>query len=51
VEEITSSDLKMNGHILNLHPEKTLEKESICQTSPRKREEVPLSPTGNGQGE
>jgi putative hemolysin len=51
VEEVTTSDPLMNGHMLSLHPKYDVEKESIRMTFRRVGEEATLWPTGVGQGE
>jgi len=51
VEEVTSSDLLMNGYTLNLHPSYASGKENIRMTFRRIGEETMLWPTGVGQGE
>jgi putative hemolysin len=51
VEEVTTSDLLMDGHMLSLHPKYDVEKESIRVTFRRAGEEARLWPTGVGQGE
>jgi putative hemolysin len=51
VEEITSSDPLMNGHLLSLHPKDDVAKENIRMTFRRSGEDVLLWPTGVGQGE
>jgi hypothetical protein len=51
VEEVTTSDPLMNGHLLSLHPNDESGKESIRMTFRRAGEEVRLWPTGVGQGE
>jgi len=50
VEEITTSDPLMNGHMLSLHP-KYASGENIRLTFRRTGEEFRLWPTGVGQGE
>lgn len=49
VEETTTFDPLMNGHTLSLHP--TSGTESIRMTFRRAGEDIPLWPTGVGQGE
>jgi len=51
VEDITTGDDLMNGHLLMLHPEKTVETQSIRMTFRRTGEDVLLWPTGVGEGE
>ena len=51
VEEITTSDPLMSGHALTLHPNPGLDKENIRLTFRRVGEDIPLWPTGVGQGE
>jgi hypothetical protein len=51
IEEVTTSDALMSGHLLNLHSRYEVEKESICMTFRRVGEDVILWPTGVGQGE
>jgi putative hemolysin len=51
VEDVTTSDPLMNGHILSLHPKYDVEKENIRMTFRPVGEEIPLWPTGVGQGE
>jgi putative hemolysin len=51
VEEITTNDPLMNGHILSLHPNNEPGRESIRMTFRRVGEEALLWPTGVGQGE
>lgn len=51
VEEVTTADPLMNGHMLNLHPEYATGKENIRMTFRRSGEDVLLWPTGVGQGE
>jgi putative hemolysin len=51
VEEVTTGDPLMVGHELNLHPIVDSEKENIRLTFRRVGEEIPLWPTGVGQGE
>jgi putative hemolysin len=51
VEEITTGDPLMNGHMLSLHPSDTSVKQSIRMTFRRTGEETRLWPTGVGQGE
>ncbi len=51
VEEVTASDPLMNGHMLSLHPEYDVEKESIRMTFRQVGEDTLLWPTGVGQGE
>jgi putative hemolysin len=51
VDEVTTGDPLMNGHMLNLHSEKDVEKQSIRLTFRRAGEESMLWPTGVGQGE
>jgi hypothetical protein len=49
VEEVTTGDPLMNGHMLNLHPD--YGNESIRMTFRRVGEDILLWPTGVGQGE
>lgn len=51
VEEITTNDPLLNGHMLSLHPEYAVDKENIRLTFRRAGEEARLWPTGVGQGE
>jgi putative hemolysin len=51
VEEVTTGDTLMNGHMLSLHPKYDDGKESIRMTFRRVGEEAMLWPTGVGQGE
>jgi len=51
VEEATTSDPLMNGHMLSLHPKYDVEKERIRMTFRRVGEEAMLWPTGVGEGE
>jgi putative hemolysin len=51
VVEVTASDPLMNGHMLSLHPNYEIDKESIRMTFRRVGEEVILWPTGVGHGE
>ncbi len=51
IEEVTTSDPLMNGHLLNLYPKYDLEKESIRMTFRSVGEDALLWPTGVGQGE
>jgi len=51
VEEVTTGDPLMNGHMLNLRPENEVGKENIRMTFRRVGEETLLWPTGVGQGE
>jgi hypothetical protein len=51
VEEVTTGDPLMNGHMVSLRPKNDLEKESIRVTFRRIGEETLLWPTGVGQGE
>jgi putative hemolysin len=51
VEQITTADPLMNGHILSLHPSYASDMENIRMTFRRLGEEAPLWPTGVGQGE
>lgn len=51
VEEVTTGDSLMNGHILTLRPRYDAEAENIRMTFRRVGEEVLLWPTGVGQGE
>lgn len=51
VDETTTFDPLMNGHLLTLHPQYDFEKESIRMTFRRVGEEDRLWPTGVGQGE
>jgi putative hemolysin len=51
VDETTTFDPLMNGHTLILHPHYDMERESIRMTFRRTGEDVPLWPTGVGQGE
>ena len=56
VEEVTTSDPLMSGHTLNLHfkeitPDVDVGAENIRMTFRRVGEDVPLWPTGVGQGE
>ncbi len=51
VEEVTSADPLMNGHTLTLYPDYAPGTESIRLTFRRSGEEIPLWPTGVGQGE
>jgi putative hemolysin len=51
VEEVSTSDPLMNGHMLNLHPKNDVEKESIRMTFRRVVEDTLLWPTGVGQGD
>lgn len=51
VDETTTFDPLMNGHLLMLRPEKEVEKLSIRMTFRRVGEEARLWPTGVGQGE
>jgi putative hemolysin len=51
VEELTTFDPLMNGHTLSLHPDYALGTENIRMTFRRTGEDVPLWPTGVGQGE
>jgi putative hemolysin len=50
VEEITTFDPLMNGHTLTLHPDYASGRENIRMNFRRAGEEVPLWPTGVGQG-
>lgn len=50
VEEITTDDPLMNGHMLMLYPEYNQEAESIRLTFRRTGEDVLLFPTGVGEG-
>jgi putative hemolysin len=50
VEEITTFDPLMNGHTLSLHPDYVSGRENIRMSFRRAGEEVPLWPTGVGQG-
>jgi putative hemolysin len=51
VEEVTAADPLMNGHTLTLHPDYAPGTENIRMTFRRSGEEIPLWPTGVGQGE
>ncbi len=51
VEAITTADPLMNGHTLTLHPDYASGRENIRLTFRRAGEEIPLWPTGVGQGE
>jgi len=51
VEDVTTSDPLMNGHMLSLHPKYDVEKESIRMTFRRVGEDNMLWPMGVGQGE
>ena len=51
VDEVTSGDALMNGHLLNLLPNYESGKESIRMTFRRAGEDTLLWPTGVGQGE
>lgn len=51
VEDVTTSDPFLNGHMLNLHPTSVSQKENIRLTFRRLGDEVRLWPTGVGQGE
>ena len=51
IEEVTSGDQLMNGHLLNLHSKYDVEKDSIRMTFRQVGEDVLLWPTGVGQGE
>ena len=51
VEEATTSNPRMNGHLLTLHSRYEVEKESIRMTFRRVGEDFMLWPTGVGQGE
>jgi putative hemolysin len=51
VEEVTTSDPLMNGHMLNLHPENDAEKQTIRVSFRRVGEQFMIWPTGVGQGE
>ena len=51
VEEVTTGDPLMNGHLLNLHPDYASGMENIRMTFRRVGEDVLLWPTGVGSGE
>jgi putative hemolysin len=51
VEEVTTGDPLMNGHLLNLHPDYASGMENIRMTFRRVGEDTYLWPTGVGQGE
>jgi hypothetical protein len=51
MDEITTGDPLMNGHLLNLRPQNTAENLNIRMTFRRIGEEVLLWPTGVGAGE
>ena len=51
VEETTTNDPLMNGHTLNLHPSYASGMQNIRMTFRHVGEDVPLWPTGVGQGE
>jgi putative hemolysin len=51
VEDVTTSDPLMNGHMLSLHPNDVFEKESIRMTFRQVGEQAMLWPSGVGQGE
>ena len=51
VEEASASDSLLNGHLLQLHPKYTADKENIRMTFRRSGEDTLLWPTGVGQGE
>lgn len=51
VNETTTDNPLMNGHLLNLHPQDSVEKLNIRMTYRRVGEEVLLWPTGVGEGE
>lgn len=51
VDEITTGDPLMNGHLLNLIPQNTSENINIRMTFRHISEDVPLWPTGVGSGE
>ena len=51
VEDITTNDPLMNDHILTLHPSYNSGSENIRLTFRRTGEDIPLWPTGVGQGE
>jgi putative hemolysin len=51
VEEVTTFDPLMNGHTLNLYPEKGVDRQNIRMTFRRVGEDVRLWPSGVGQGE
>jgi putative hemolysin len=51
VEDVTTSDGLMSGHLLTLHPSYTVSQMSIRMTFRRIGEDVWLWPTGVGQGE
>ena len=51
VDETTTGDPLMNGHLLNLHPEDAVEKLNIRMSFRHVGEELLLWPTGVGEGE
>jgi putative hemolysin len=51
VDEVTTSDPLLNGHLLSLHPTSEAQKETIRLTFRRLGEEARLWPMGVGQGE
>lgn len=51
VEEVTTGDALMNGHLLSLHSKYETEKENIRMTFRGPGEDARLWPTGVGQGE
>ena len=51
VEEITSGDPLLNGHQLNLHSRYELEGQNIRLTFRSSGEDIPIWPTGVGEGE
>jgi putative hemolysin len=50
VDETTSSDMLLYGHLLNIHPQQGSENINIRMTFRRSGEEVLLWPTGAGEG-
>ena len=50
VEDVSTNDSNLSGHVLNLHPNDVSRKENIRMTFRRVGEEVLLWPTGVGQG-
>jgi putative hemolysin len=51
VEEVTAGNSFMNDHVLNLHPDYNASQENIRMTFRKVGEDVPLWPSGVGQGE
>jgi putative hemolysin len=51
LEEITTFDPEMNGHTINIHSSDNVYRQTVRMTFTHVGEDVPLWPTGVGQGE